>query len=472
MKISGLHLEETMKLIERQIEIEASDLRENTLFRLEKIVQKKVDRNEHPIRFVVTKSEANRFQAELGILECDSLENNITPTSIFEFRKRTFAQQEKFNVVLVIPTGIGAELGGHSGDGGALARFVAASCDTLITHPNVVNASDINELPENGLYVEGSVISRFMMGAVGLQKVRANRILVVIGEHEEEYFTQSAINSLGAALVTLGITCPEIVVLSQLKKKLEMITTFSPSGRAAGEVLNFNVLCDILDSRSDAFDAVAIASQIQTDHKYREGYFFENALNPWGGVEAMLTHALSLLFNVPSAHSPMTESKEILVNFDVGIVEPRKSAEAVSVSNFHCVLKGLQRSPRIVPLNTGNLRSDVLMAEDINCLVIPDRCIGLPTLAALEQGIPVIAVRENKNIMANDLTALPWKEGQLFIVENYWEAVGVLNALKSGVAPHSVRRPIDPVPITYHEDNPTNEHQTAVDTQSHRNQMV
>ena len=84
----------------------------------------------------------------------------------------------------------------------------------------------------------------------------------------------------------------------------------------------------------------------------------------------------------------------------------------------------------------------VLTAADISSLVIPDGCIGLPTLAALEQGIPVIAVRENRNIMKNDLTALPWAPGQLHIVENYWEAAGVLSAMKAGIAPESVRRPL------------------------------
>ena len=68
--------------------------------------------------------------------------------------------------------------------------------------------------------------------------------------------------------------------------------------------------------------------------------------------------------------------------------------------------------------------------------------MGLPTLAALEQGIPVIAVRENKNLMENDLTTLPWRSGQLHIVENYWEAAGVLCAIRGGIEPESVRRPI------------------------------
>jgi hypothetical protein len=60
----------------------------------------------------------------------------------------------------------------------------------------------------------------------------------------------------------------------------------------------------------------------------------------------------------------------------------------------------------------------------------------------LEQGIPVIAVRENKNRMKNDLEQLPFAPGKLFIVENYLEAVGVMTALKAGVALSSVRRPL------------------------------
>ena len=102
-------------------------------------------------------------------------------------------------------------------------------------------------------------------------------------------------------------------------------------------------------------------------------------------------------------------------------------------------------------------RPGVFTASDISCLVIPDGCLGLPTLAALQQGIPVIAVRENRNVMHNNLTALPWAADQLYIVENYWEAVGVLTALKAGIAPESVRRPLLPANVvtrTIHRPQP------------------
>ena len=50
--------------------------------------------------------------------------------------------------------------------------------------------------------------------------------------------------------------------------------------------------------------------------------------------------------------------------------------------------------------------------------------------------------------MENDLTVLPWRSGQLHIVENYWEAAGVLCAIRGGIAPESVRRPMAHTPVT------------------------
>lgn len=66
----------------------------------------------------------------------------------------------------------------------------------------------------------------------------------------------------------------------------------------------------------------------------------------------------------------------------------------------------------------------------------------MPTLAAIEHEIPVIAVRGNKNRMQNDLEAYPFKQGKLFIVDNYFEAVGVMNAIKAGISVDAVRRPL------------------------------
>jgi hypothetical protein len=74
--------------------------------------------------------------------------------------------------------------------------------------------------------------------------------------------------------------------------------------------------------------------------------------------------------------------------------------------------------------------------------------VGIPTLAALEQGIPVIAVRENKNLMQNQLEDLPFMPGQLYFADNYLEAVGLMEAIKAGVNPETVRRPLPPTKVT------------------------
>ena len=54
--------------------------------------------------------------------------------------------------------------------------------------------------------------------------------------------------------------------------------------------------------------------------------------------------------------------------------------------------------------------------------------------------------------MNNDLALLPWSPGQFHVVENYWEAAGVLAALKAGIALDSVRRPLRYTVVETHGD--------------------
>ena len=393
-----------------------------------------------PIRFVVTGSDTSGYRCEVGAFSGLAETDRPSPASIFDFNRRLVENTDRFNVVLLVPTGIGAEIGGHAGDAAPVARLLAESCDTLITHPNVVNASDINEIPENSLYVEGSVICRLLMGTVGLERVRSNRLLVVIDAHKDELFVNAAINSVNAARGSYGLRCETIV---QLDPPVRLRARYTSLGAAAGRVEDLDGLCGVLDERRGEYDAVAISSVIDVPHEYHMEYFQSagKMVNPWGGVEAMLTHGISSLYNVPSAHSPMFENREI-ANMDPGVVDPRMAAEAVSVSFLQCTLKGLQRSPKLVMDKEALQLHCVLSAEDVSCLVIPDGCLGLPTLAALEQRIPVIAVRENRNVIRNDLSRLPWAADQFRVVDNYWEVAGVLAAMKAGIAPESVRRPL------------------------------
>jgi len=429
-----------MQLTEKEIQIPRPGQDVSLIGYFEREVGQGLPAGAVPVRFVVTRTTQKEHHCEVGVLTGLEGFGSGVPGSIFEFRPRPGESAEQFNAVLLVPTGIGAEIGGHAGDAGPVARLLAAACDNLITHPNVVNASDINELPENALYVEGSVICRLLMGTAAIRKVRSNRVLLVIDEHPERQISDLVINSASAARATLGMDCPGVV---KMDPRVRLRAERSSSGSAVGRIEGLERLCELLRQRRGEFDAVALATLIEVPEGTHEEYFRSDGgmVNPWGGVEAMLTHAVSMLLEVPSAHAPMMESMEMLAT-RFGVVDPRMAAEAVSICFLHCVLKGLHRAPRIVTGAADFGQTGVLSAADVSCLVIPDGCVGLPTLAACQMGIPVIAVRENRNVMRNDLESLPFAPGKLLVVDNYLEAAGVMASMKAGVAPETVRRPL------------------------------
>ncbi|MCH7732443.1 MAG: DUF3326 domain-containing protein [Candidatus Marinimicrobia bacterium] len=440
-----------MIIYQRDVDIPIYKENNSIISHFEQHIKASLDGNEIPIRFVITQTDNNKYKCELGVLSVNN--GNSAPaieSSIFNFAPRKIENTGHFNAVLIIPTGIGAELGGHSGDAGALARLIASSCDKLITHPNVVNASDINELPENGLYVEGSAITSLLMGTVGLQEIRSNRIILIIDKRADRRITDLSINTVSVARAAMGIDCPIVV---ELDKPITAVSKYSSSGCAVGRIEALENLCSVLQKYNNEYDAVALHTGIDVPIEFHLRYLKSKGemVNPWGGVEAMLTHSLTMIFGIPTAHAPMVQNMEI-ANLHAGVVDPRISPEAISSTFLLSVLKGLHKSPRIIRDSSVFGHAGVLTNSDISCLIIPDGCVGLPTLAAMEQGIPVIAVRENKNRMQNRLDDYPFKPGKLFIVDNYLEAVGVMNALKAGVSVESIRRPFSDTRCVFSSD--------------------
>jgi hypothetical protein len=400
-----------------------------------------------PLRVAVTGKSRTGHLCEIEAVEPKLYGSGDEEASVFDFRPRRHARTNAFNAVMLIPTGVDCAIGGHAGDATPAARLLASVCDHLVLHPNVVNASDVNEQTENSLYVEGSLICRLLMGTVGLRKIRQNRVLLVTEDRPEApNVVEQTINCAEGARATLGMDIAEVVVL---EKELFMQTGVSDSGRVTGRIERLGHLLEILKDKRGSYDAVALATRI-TPHidtvELHRAYFGQGGPNPWGGVEAILTHLLSTVLDVPTAHAP-TMSSEALRTERWGVVEPRKAAEVISTTYLFCVLKGLNRAPQVVTRPTGVYDPSIISAEDVSALVIPDGCVGVPTLAAVEQGIPVVAVKNNTNLMRNDLKALPFREGQLHYAANYYEAAGILAAMKAGVAPAALARPMQSIRI-------------------------
>jgi uncharacterized protein DUF3326 len=436
---SQLH---SVEAFEVELGLSVSD-GEHVLRELGRTVSTRLGEDRLPIRLAVTRSKGSRYRCELGVLGGLTRSRRSQVASIFALRRRAYEDTAAFTTVFVVPTGIGAAVGGHAGDATPAVRLMAEVSDTLVTHPNVVNASDVNELPANALYVEGSVLARFLMGTVGLAPARSNRVLVVADAHQDPLLSDLAIDAVNAARSSFGLTCPRVLLFDP---PLPVESTYSPAGRATGHVRELERLFAALDGHRSEYDAIAFSTQIHVDPSTRLDYYGGRGgvVNPWGGVEAILTHAVSALYDIPTAHAPMLDSREVAM-LPLGIVDPRMAAEVVSLTFFVSVLKGLRQSPRVVP--TREPRPGLLTVEQASCLVIPDGALGLPTLAALEQGIPVVAVRENENLMENDLGSLPWRSGQFHRVDNYWEAAGVVACLRAGIDPASTRRPFAEVEV-------------------------
>lgn len=324
------------------------------------------------------------------------------------------------NVVLIVPTGLGAEIGGHAGDANPVAKLIGRCCDKLITHPNVVNASDINEMPENALYVEGSILDRFLRGEIFLKEVFYNKILLVANKPLDN----DTVNAVNAARVTIGAD----INIVELDTPLTMTGYYNKEGKADGKITGYLELVEQVKDMD--FDALAIQTSIKVKRETKLNYLSNGGVNPWGGIEAIASKLIADKLDKPVAHSPYVNwqtGDDDLQDFN-DIVDPRMSAEMVSICYLHCILKGLHRAPR-VDYNKG------LSADNVDFLITPINVVGEPHHACIEAGIPVIAVRENKTVL-ND----PMPES-FIIVDNYIEAAGLLMAYKAGVTSKAVRRP-------------------------------
>ena len=321
------------------------------------------------------------------------------------------------NVVLIVPTGIGAEIGGHAGDANPVCKLLASLSDILITHPNVVNGSDINEMSDNVWYVEGSILDRFLLGEFLLKKPLQNRILLVANQPIKSV----TVNAVNAARVTIGID----IEIMELNTPLTMLGNFQ-DGVASGQVDGWQEL--VKQVKHTDFDALAIHTPISVPREVTLNYCRHGGVNPWGGVEAIASKLLANALNKPVAHAPLEntppEDTELsgIIN---ETIDPRIAPEVISSCYLHCVLKGLNRAPRI--------SSSGLSVDDIDVLVSPYGCFGKPHEACLGQKIPVIIVKENKTICNN----LP--HAKFIVVENYWEVAGIISSMKAGITKESVR---------------------------------
>lgn len=318
------------------------------------------------------------------------------------------------NTVVIVPTGLGAEIGGHNGDANPVVKLFGALSDIVITHPNVVNGSDINEMPENCMYVDGYMLDCFFAGEINLKTSKNRNILLAVNGP----VGNDTINAVSASRVTLGID----IEIMELVTDLKMAAYYDSCGLATGNVTGWEELIDQVLGRE--FDALAIATPVDVSHDIAMEYLRNGGVNPWGGVEAKASRLISGSISKPVAHSPVESG--VFKGFHE-IVDPRMAPEMLSDTYLHSVFKGLHNAPQSCGKNEG------LNISEIDFLISASGCWGPAHNAAKKNGVEIITVEENRTIL-NSYGGL--------VCDNYLEAAGIVACKSAGILPKYVRRPI------------------------------
>ena len=166
---------------------------------------------------------------------------------------------DQFNAAMIVPTGVGAAIGGYAGDALPSARLLASAVDNLIVHPNVANGAMLYWPIPNMLYVEGSSLDAFADGQIGLRPVRkgSNRIGLLLDKGIEEDLRTRHLHVADGMRATLGIDVAHCVVTSRdVGVKLRHS---QDSGASWGSVTDTETLVEGARALVDDFGCTAVA---------------------------------------------------------------------------------------------------------------------------------------------------------------------------------------------------------------------
>ncbi len=346
--------------------------------------------------------------------------------------------RKEFIVAQIIPTGLGASIGGYVGDATPATNLIATVADKVISHPNVVNGVELDVAKENVLYVDGFNLDRLFLGDIALREVRANKIGVVLDSgYKERESIDIALNTIDAIKTVKGVN---IIGYTFTEKPVGGRAVKNKSGTFVGEIEDQNIFLKAAGKLiKKGANAIAISTVIKISYKDLEKYFKGKGPNPYGGTEAIISYTISMKFGIPSAHAPLLTLKEIKHEMFSGVIDPRAGAEAISPAYLGCVLQGLHKAPQPVPIEKSK-ESDIRL-EDISAVILPASCLGgIPALCAEKNNIPIIAVEENKTVL--NVTKEKLKLKNVIKAKNYLEVAGILACMKEGIDYKMVERPV------------------------------
>ncbi|MUG92501.1 DUF3326 domain-containing protein [Scytonema sp. UIC 10036] len=368
-----------------------------------------------------------------------------------------------YTSILIVPTGIGASIGGYAGDALPVAKAVARVCDRLITHPNVLNGANLYWNLPNALYVEGYGLDKFAAGEWGLRPVYQNRIGLILDQGIEPELQLRHLQAADAARATLGLSLTDYVITDA---PLEVQLQTSASGASWGTIGNPDSLlraASVLIEKAGA-EAIAVVARFpdnidrEIEQKYRQG----QGVDPIAGAEAVISHLIVRTFQIPCAHAPAFLPPPLDAN-----LSPRSAAEELGYTFLTCVLVGLSRAPQFLVAESHQLtesdttinfksgaktgaKTEDIWVNQVDAAIVPATACGSSALLSLSSSrrCQIVTVEENQTQIQVRPQPLGIKSIQ---VNSYLEAIGVLVAHQAGIDPSTLNSEISRLRLLQYE---------------------
>lgn len=301
----------------------------------------------------------------------------------------------------IVPTGIGASIGGFAGDASKWARKISKK-SRLIVNPNVVNAACFSGITDNMLYVEGYTLDEFFKGKCKLNESQRNSIGVVFDKSIRPEVLNIHINTINAVKTVYDIN---IVDYEITEDDVGVDFFIDNSGVSTGNVKNLKTIKDSAQNLIEkGCNAIAIVCRFPEEQG--EDYARGIGADPVGGVEAIISHYISKELKIPCAHAPAFDNTDISSD----IVDSRCSAEYITPTFLPCILIGLNQAPQID-------KKEGINIKDVDFIVIPYNALGgIPVMEAERQGIKIYAIKENNTVLTVTPNNFPIK---CDIIETY-----------------------------------------------------
>lgn len=286
--------------------------------------------------------------------------------------------------VFIVPTGIGASIGGYAGDASVYAKMFAKE-HKLIVNPNVVNAGCFSGITDNMLYLEGYAIDELFKNNIQLKESQNNKIGIIFDKSISKNLLNIHINTINAVKTVYGIN---IIDYEITEESVGVDFYVDGSGISTGYVKNIQTILKsgkkLIQKGCEALGIVCLFKD-EEDKNYENG----NGVDPIGGVEAIISHYITKELKVPCAHAPAFEDFEITTK----IVNNKASAEYITPTFLPCILLGLNNAPKIT-------HNGEISIKNIDYLITPYNAVGsIPVFEAIKNQIPVYAIKENVTLL-------------------------------------------------------------------------